>query len=48
VQFLLTFLRQPFAMLGGMLDPMEWVATGMLIAACVIWLLPRRQVLSAV
>lgn len=48
VQFLLTFLRQPFAMLGGMLDPMEWVATGMLIAACVIWLLPRRQVLSAI
>jgi phosphatidylglycerol:prolipoprotein diacylglycerol transferase len=47
-QFLLTFLRQPFEMLGGMLDPMEWVAIGMMVAAGMIWLVPRRQVHDAV
>jgi phosphatidylglycerol:prolipoprotein diacylglycerol transferase len=50
-QFLLTFLRQPdmyTTALGGILDPIQWVAVGMIIAAGLIWLLPRKLVSHAV
>lgn len=50
-QFLLTFFRQPdldTARLEMLLDPIQWVAVGMIVAAGVIWLLPRKQVSHAV
>ena len=50
-QFLLTFLRQPdmdAASLGGILDPIQWVALGMIVAAGLIWLRPRKLVPHAV
>jgi phosphatidylglycerol:prolipoprotein diacylglycerol transferase len=50
-QFLLTFLRQPASsveLLGNILDPIQWVAIGMIVVAGVIWLLPRKLVFHAV
>lgn len=50
-QFLLTFLRQPdpsVETLGNLLDPIQWVALGMIVAAGIIWLWPRKLVLDAV
>lgn len=50
-QFLLTFLRQPYidaAPSGGILDPIQWVALGMIVAAGLIWLQPRKLVSHAV
>lgn len=50
-QFLLTFLRQPdpsVELLGRILDPIQWVALGMIVAAGVIWLWPRKLVFDAV
>lgn len=50
-QFLLTFLRQPdpsAEMLGNVLDPIQWVAIGMIAAAGIIWLWPRKLVFDAV
>ena len=50
-QFLLTFLRQPdmdAAPLGGILDPIQWVAVGMIVAAGLMWLQPRKLVPHAV
>ncbi|MEO8734985.1 MAG: prolipoprotein diacylglyceryl transferase family protein [Edaphobacter sp.] len=50
-QFLLTFFRQPdvYAMpLGGLLDPIQWVGLGMIVAAGLIWLQPRKLVSHAV
>lgn len=50
-QFLLTFLRQPdpsVELLGNILDPIQWVALGMIVIAGVIWLLPRKLVSHAV
>jgi len=50
-QFLLTFLRQPdpsMELLGSVLDPIQWVALGMIVVAGVIWLQPRKLVSHAV
>lgn len=50
-QFLLTFLRQPdpsVETLGNLLDPIQWVAIGMIVAAGIIWLWPRKLVFDAV
>ena len=50
-QFLLTFLRQPdmgAVPPGGILDLIQWVAVGMIVAAGLIWLQPRKQVSHAV
>ncbi|MBN9617770.1 MAG: hypothetical protein BGO25_11870 [Acidobacteriales bacterium 59-55] len=50
-QFLLTFLRQPYidaVPSGGILDPIQWVALGMIVAAGLIWLQPRKLVPHAV
>lgn len=50
-QFLLTFFRQPYidaAPSGGILDPIQWVALGMIVAAGLIWLQPRKLVPHAV
>ena len=51
MQFLLTFLRQPdpsVELLGNVLDPIQWVALGMLVVAGAIWWLPRKLVSHAV
>jgi len=50
-QFLLTFLRQPdpsVELLGNILDPIQWVAIGMIFVAGAIWLQPRKLVFHAV
>jgi phosphatidylglycerol:prolipoprotein diacylglycerol transferase len=50
-QFLLTFLRQPdpsVELLGNVLDPIQWVALGMIVIAGAIWLQPRKLVSHAV
>ncbi|HEV2710517.1 MAG TPA: prolipoprotein diacylglyceryl transferase family protein [Edaphobacter sp.] len=50
-QFLLTFLRQPdpaVELFGRVLDPIQWVALGMIVVAGVIWLQPRKLVSHAV
>jgi phosphatidylglycerol:prolipoprotein diacylglycerol transferase len=50
-QFLLTFLRQPdppVELLGNVLDPIQWVALGIIVVAGVIWLQPRKLVSHAV
>lgn len=50
-QFLLTFVRQPdpsVEVLGNVLDPIQWVAIGMIVAAGIIWLRPRKLVFDAV
>ncbi|MEO6912177.1 MAG: hypothetical protein ABI158_14775, partial [Edaphobacter sp.] len=50
-QFLLTFLRQPdmgAVPPGGILDLIQWVAVGMIVASGLIWLQPRKQVSHAV
>jgi phosphatidylglycerol:prolipoprotein diacylglycerol transferase len=50
-QFLLTFVRQPdpaVEVLGNVLDPIQWVALGMIAAAGIIWLWPRKLVFDAV
>lgn len=50
-QFLLTFLRQPdpsAEFLGDVLDPIQWVAIGMIVVAGIIWLQPRKLVPHAV
>jgi phosphatidylglycerol:prolipoprotein diacylglycerol transferase len=50
-QFLLTFVRQPdpaVEVLGNVLDPIQWVSIGMIVAAGIIWLWPRKLVFDAV
>jgi phosphatidylglycerol---prolipoprotein diacylglyceryl transferase len=50
-QFVLTFFRQPDPspeVLGNLLDPIQWVALGMIVVAGVIWLQPRKLVSHAV
>lgn len=50
-QFLLTFLRQPdpsMEVFGNVLDPIQWVAIGMIVVAGAIWLQPRKLVSHAV
>lgn len=51
LQFLLTFLRQPYMYAvpsDGVLDPIQWVAVGMIVAAGLMWLQPRKLVSHAV
>lgn len=51
VQFLLTFFRQPVPYevpLGHLLDPIQWISLGMIVAAGFIFLQPRKLVLHAV
>jgi phosphatidylglycerol:prolipoprotein diacylglycerol transferase len=50
VQFLLSFLREPAYYenaLGRMLDPIQWVALGMIVVAVTVWQLPRREIRHA-
>ncbi len=50
-QFLLTFFREPAFFdnaLGKLLDPIQWVALGMIVTAALLWQQPRRQVAHAV
>ena len=45
-QFLLTFVRQPNpypVLLGNLLDPIQWIALGMILAAALILLLQPRK-----
>ena len=47
-QFLLTFFRQPYPY-AGLLDPIQWIALGMIVTAGLILLLqPRKLVTHAV
>jgi phosphatidylglycerol---prolipoprotein diacylglyceryl transferase len=51
IQFLLTFLRQPSlynVLLGNLLDPIQWISLGMILAAGLIFLQPRKLVSHAV
>ena len=47
VQFGLTFLRLPYVYEPGSgvawLDPVQWVALGMVVAGCLLWLRPARS-----
>ncbi len=50
-QFFLTFLRQPTyseSNPGTLLDPIQWVALGMIVTAALLWQQPRRLVAHAV
>jgi phosphatidylglycerol:prolipoprotein diacylglycerol transferase len=51
IQFLLTFLRQPYPYTNSsydILDPIQWIALGMIVTAGLILLLPRKLVTHAV
>jgi len=52
IQFLLTFFRQPYPYTGSdtyiLLDPIQWIALGMIVVAAIILLLPRKLVTHAV
>ncbi len=50
-QFLLSFLREPAgydSKLGNLLDPLQWLALGMIVLAGVLWQQPRRVAAHAV
>lgn len=50
-QFFISFLREPEFMddaFGTMLDPIQWVALGMIVTAALLWQQPRRQAAHAV
>lgn len=50
-QFLLSFLREPAYYedrLGRVLDPIQWVALGMIVVAGVLWSQPRKEIFHAV
>jgi phosphatidylglycerol---prolipoprotein diacylglyceryl transferase len=50
-QFLLTFLRQPTyteSKLGTLLDPIQWVALGMIVTAALLFQQPRKALAHAV
>jgi phosphatidylglycerol---prolipoprotein diacylglyceryl transferase len=52
IQFLLTFFRQPYPYTSSntfvLLDPIQWIALGMIVVAAVILLLSRKLVTHAV
>lgn len=51
IQFSLTFLRQPIPYetpLGNILDPIQWISLGMIVASGLILLQPRKLVTHAV
>jgi phosphatidylglycerol---prolipoprotein diacylglyceryl transferase len=52
IQFLLTFFRQPYpyttSTLYTALDPIQWIALGMIVGAAVLVLLPGKLVTHAV
>ncbi|MBB5318148.1 prolipoprotein diacylglyceryl transferase family protein [Tunturibacter empetritectus] len=52
LQFLLTFVRQPYPYTSSatyiLLDPIQWIALGMIVVAAIILLLPRKLVTHAV
>ncbi|NYF53873.1 prolipoprotein diacylglyceryl transferase family protein [Tunturiibacter gelidoferens] len=52
LQFLLTFFRQPYPYTTTspyiLLDPIQWIALGMIVVAAIILLLPRKLVSHAV
>jgi phosphatidylglycerol:prolipoprotein diacylglycerol transferase len=52
LQFLLTFFRQPYpystSTFYTALDPIQWIALGMIVVAAIILLLPRKLVTHAV
>ena len=50
-QFFLSFLREPEFMdnaLGTLLDPIQWVALGMIVTSVLLWQQPRRQAPHAI
>jgi phosphatidylglycerol:prolipoprotein diacylglycerol transferase len=50
-QFLLSFFREPALYdnaLGRLLDPIQWVALGMIVLAALLWQQPRRLIPHAV
>lgn len=50
-QFLLSFFREPTfydAKLGNLLDPVQWLALGMIVLAALLWQQPRKLVAHAV
>lgn len=50
-QFLLSFLREPAYYenaLGRLLDPIQWVALGMILVAGLLWQQPRREIRHAI
>ena len=50
-QFLLSFFREPSFYdnaLGNLLDPLQWLALGMIVLAALLWQQPRRLVAHAV
>jgi phosphatidylglycerol---prolipoprotein diacylglyceryl transferase len=50
-QFLLSFLREPSfseGRFGNLLDPIQWLALGMIVAAALLWQWPRRGTAHAV
>jgi phosphatidylglycerol:prolipoprotein diacylglycerol transferase len=52
IQFLLTFVRQPYPYTSTspyvLIDPIQWIALGMIVVAGLIALLPRKLVTHAV
>jgi phosphatidylglycerol:prolipoprotein diacylglycerol transferase len=51
VQFFLSFLREPEFLdnaFGTLLDPIQWVALGMIVTSAFIWQQPRRQAVHAI
>ncbi|QNI37720.1 prolipoprotein diacylglyceryl transferase [Edaphobacter albus] len=50
-QFLLSFFREPAlypGTLGNLLDPVQWLALGMIVFAGILWQRPRRMAAYAV
>jgi phosphatidylglycerol:prolipoprotein diacylglycerol transferase len=50
-QFFISFLREPEFLdnaLGTLLDPIQWVALGMIVTSALLWQQPRRQAAHAV
>lgn len=50
-QFLLSFFREPAlypGILGNLLDPVQWLALGMLVLAGILWQRPGRMIFHAV
>jgi len=51
MQFLLSFVREPAFFdntLGTILDPIQWVALGMIAVAVIVWQQPRREIARAI
>jgi phosphatidylglycerol:prolipoprotein diacylglycerol transferase len=50
-QFFISFLREPEFLdnaPGTLLDPIQWVALGMIVTSALLWQQPRRQAADAI